>query len=83
MEYITSGQAADYKWQMDLQTRLLETDEKDVVLPFINDDQGPLMQMPVTDDPESYTSSTTARFYQKNSVIAMPRTEWEERYGKE
>ena len=83
MEYIISGQAADYKWQMDLQTRLLETDEKDVVLPFINDDQGPLMQMPVTDDPESYTSSTTARFYQKNSVIAMPRTEWEERYGKE
>ena len=83
MEYITSGQAADYKWQMDLQTRLLETDEKDVVLPFINDDQGPLMQMPVTDDPESYTSSTTARFYQKNSVTAMPRTEWEERYGKE
>lgn len=83
MEYITSGQAADYKWQMDLQTSLLETDEKDVVLPFINDDQGPLMQMPVTDDPESYTSSTTARFYQKNSVIAMPRTEWEERYGKE
>ena len=74
MEYITSGQAADYKWQMDLQTSLLETDEKDVV---------PLMQMPVTDDPESYTSSTTARFYQKNSVIAMPRTEWEERYGKE
>ena len=83
MEYITSGQAADYKWQMDLQTSLLETDEKDIVLPFINDDQGPLMQMPVTDDPDSYTSSTTARFYQKNSVTAMPRTEWEERYGKE
>ena len=83
MEYITSGQAADYKWQMDLQTGLLETDEKDIVLPFINDDQGPLMQMPVTDDPDSYTSSTTARFYQKNSVTAMPRTEWEERYGKE
>ena len=83
IEYITSGQASDYKWQMDLQTSLLETDEPDVVLPFINDDQGPLMQMPVTDDPDSYTSSTTARFYQKNSVIAMPRTEWEERYGKE
>ena len=83
IEYITSGQASDYKWQMDLQTSLLETDEPDVVLPFINDDQGPLMQMPVTDDPESYTSSTTARFYQKHSVIAMPRTEWEELYGTE
>lgn len=83
MDYIASGQAADYKWQMDLQTRLLETDETDVVLPFINDDQGPLMQMPVTGDPDSYTSSTTARFYQKNSVIAMPRKEWEEQYGKE
>ena len=83
MTYIASGQASDYKWQMDLQTSLLETDETDVVLPFINDDQGPLMQMPVTDDPDSYTSSTTARFYQKNSVIAMPRTEWEELYGTE
>ncbi len=83
MEYITSGQASDYKWQMDLQTRLLETDETDVVLPFINDDQGPLMQMPVTGDAEAYTNYTTADFYQKNSVIAMPRTEWEELYGTE
>ena len=83
MEYITSGQASDYKWQMDLQTSLLETGETDVVLPFINDDQGPLMQMPVTGDAEAYTNYTTADFYQKNSVIAMPRTEWEELYGKE
>lgn len=83
MEYITSGQAADYKWQMDLQTSLLETDETDVVLPFINDDQGPLMQMPVTGDADAYTNYTTADFYQKNSVIAIPRTEWKELYGME
>lgn len=82
LTYITSGQAADYKWQMDLQTQLLHTGEADVVLPFINNEQGPLMQMPVTDDPTSFTSSTTAQFYQKNSVVAMPRTEWEEIYGE-
>lgn len=82
LTYITSGQAADYKWQMDLQTQLLNTGETDVVLPFINNEQGPLMQMPVTDDPTSFTSSTTAQFYQKNSVVAMPRTEWEEIYGE-
>lgn len=83
MTYITSGQASDYKWQMDLQTSLLETDETDVVLPFINDDQGPLMQMPVTGDADAYTNYTTADFYQKNSVIAIPRTEWKELYGME
>lgn len=78
MEYITSGQAVDYKLQMDLQTELL-TDENtaDVVLPFINDVQGPLMHMPVTADPDAWTNTVTKRFYEKNSVVAMPRVEWE------
>lgn len=81
-EYIVSGQAADYKEQMDLQTELL-TDEtvKDVVLPFINDVQGPLMHMPVTDNQEAWTNKVTRDFYGKESVVAMPRPEWEEKYG--
>ena len=81
MEYITSGQAVDYKLQMDLQTELL-TDENtaDVVLPFINDVQGPLMHMPVTADPDAWTNTVTKRFYGKNSVVAMPRSEWEKLY---
>ena len=80
-EYIVSGQAADYKKQMDLQTKLLlDTEVTDVVLPGINDWQGPLMQMPVTEDADAWTNQVTAHFYGKNSVVAIPRTEWKEKY---
>lgn len=82
LEYITSGQAADYKEQMDLQTNLMEDETtQDVVVPFINDVQGPLMHMPVTDDPDVFTNYATREFYGKNSVVAMDRTEWLELYG--
>lgn len=82
LDYITTGQAADYKEQMEQQTRLLtDGDTQDVVLPFINDVQGPLMHMPVTADPEAWTNTVTRQFYGKNSVVAMPRPEWEELYG--
>lgn len=81
--YIVSGQAADYKEQMELQTMLLEEkDVEKVVLPFINDEQGPLMHMPVTADPDAWTNTVTGNFYGKDSVVAMDRTEWMERYGK-
>lgn len=84
LDYIRSGQSADYKWQMDLQTKIL-TDEgaTDAILPFINDEQGPLMQMPVTNDPEAWTNTVTREFYGKNSVVAIPRAEWEDTYGNE
>lgn len=83
LTYITSGQAADYKEQMDLQTKLLEDESvEDVVLPFINDVQGPLMHMPVTDDPDAWTNKVTREFYGKNSVVAMDRPEWMELYGE-
>ena len=79
--YIRTGQAADYKEQMDLQTSLLlDSENEDVVLPMINDWQGPLMQMPVTEDASAWTNYVTADFYEKNSVIAIPRTEWMEAY---
>ena len=81
IEYITSGQAADYKEQMDLQTKLMEEENvSDIVLPFINDEQGPLMHMPVTDNPNAWTNTVTKNFYGKNSVVAMPRPEWEQVY---
>ena len=83
LAYITSGQAADYKEQMNLQTELLEDDGvEDVVLPFINDVQGPLMHMPVTDNPDAWTNTVTGEFYGKNSVVAMERPEWMELYGE-
>lgn len=82
MEYILSGQAADYKVQMDLQTNLLtDEDVTDVVLPFINDQQGPLMCMPATDNPKNWTNTVIRQFYGKNSVVAMPQSEWEKIYS--
>ena len=64
---------------MDLQTRLMEDESvEDVVVPFINDVQGPLMHMPITGDSGSFTSWATAQFYGKNSVIAIDRSKWME-----
>ena len=82
LQYISSGEASDYKEQMELQTKLL-TDEtvQDVVVPFINDIQGPLMHMPVTENPEAWTSEIAEKFYEKQSVVAIPRPEWNELYG--
>lgn len=81
LRYITSGEAADFKEQMDLQTRLMENaDTENIVLPSVNDVQGPLMHMPVTDDETMFTNWATAQFYGKESVIAIDRAEWEAIY---
>lgn len=82
--YITSGQAADFREQMDLQTKLLEDDMvSDAVIPGINDQQGPLMHMPVTADKDAWTNQVTGRFYGKQSVISIERPLWMERYAAE
>ncbi len=78
LEYIMTGQAEDYKEQMEQFTQLL-TDEtvEEAVLPSINDWQGPLMHMPVTEDPEAWTNQTVKEFFGKKSVVSIPRKEWE------
>ena len=83
IDYIATGQAADYKVQMEQFTELLlDESVQDVVLPSINDKQGPLQHMPATPNPEAWTNTTIANYYGKKSVVAVPRAEWEERYGK-
>lgn len=78
IEYMRSGQARDFKEQMALQKEiLLDENITDALLPFINDTQGPLMHMPLTDKPEAFTNFVTKEFYGKNSVTAMPREDWE------
>ena len=68
---------------MDFQTRLLlDPQEEDIVIPGINDQQGPLMHMPVTEDVSAWTNYVTADFYEKNSVVSIPRPEWMEKYGQ-
>lgn len=81
-KYIVSGQAEDYKEQMLLQNEILaDSSNEDAVVPFINNEQGPLQQMPVTDDPEAWSNSVTALFYGKNSVVAINRDAWYDEFG--
>lgn len=82
-EYIATGQAADYKEQMNQFIELLSDDSvQEVVLPSINDKQGPLQHMPVTSNPEAWTNTTVSSYFGKKSVVAIPRGEWEEKYNK-
>ena len=81
IDYIVSGQAEDFYKQMEIQTELMTQENvQDVVIPFVNDFQGPLMHMPVTEDSRKWTNYVTAKFYGKNSVVAIKRDEWERRY---
>lgn len=69
-EYVASGQAADFKAQIASQMEILLDDSiKEAYLCPINDQQGPLMHMPVTDDPEAFTNKVVAGFYRKSKVI--------------
>lgn len=82
--YIATGQAADYKVQMEQFIELLSDESvQDVVLPSINDKQGPLQHMPVTTDPTAWTNTTVSSYFGKKSVVAIPRAEWEEKYKTE
>ena len=82
LDYITSGQLRDFEFQMQERLAILHDPSiKDVVLPAMNDWQGPFMHMCVLEDPNAYTNMATARYYDKNSVVVMPRDEYYEIYG--
>lgn len=75
-EYIMSGQADDYKAQMEeRQAILLDDTVLEAELPAMNQDQGPLMHMEVTEDPESWTNRVVRDFYRKSSVVEVERVQ--------
>ena len=75
-EYIISGQADDYKAQMEeRQAILLDDAILEAELPAMNQDQGPLMHMEVTEDPESWTNRVVRDFYRKSSVVEVKRVQ--------
>lgn len=79
IEYTESGEAANFAAQMEIYDRVLNDKSiMDAILPEVNDRQGPLMHMPLTDDPEAWTNRITADYYGKKSIIAVSREEWEE-----
>lgn len=70
VEYIASGQAADFKKQIDSQMEILLDDSiKEACLCPINPEQGPLMHMPVTEDPNAFTNWAVKNFYGKEKVV--------------
>lgn len=74
--YIESGQADDYKAQMEERLSLLRNPElKNVERPAMNPDQGSLMHMEVMEDPEKWTNTVAKQFFGKESVIQVPRSE--------
>lgn len=81
IEYVKSGQLKDFDRQMKERLAILNREDKNVILPEMNDEQGPFMHMAITRNPEAYTNKATARFYGKESVVAIPRDEYYELYG--
>ena len=82
-EYVSSGAAMDYKNQMIQYYEILTSTDKDIVLPTVNNEQGPLQCMPITDDISNFTNTVTAEYYYKNTVTAIPREEWNSLYNVE
>ncbi|MDD6715189.1 MAG: hypothetical protein PUF49_02260 [Firmicutes bacterium] len=75
-----SGQLSDYTRQMEEKLSILQSDDTgDVLVPEMNNEQGPFMCMAEIDDPDNFNNASSAAFYGKRSVTAVPRQELVER----
>lgn len=71
-DYISEGRAQDFKECMEEYDKILFDESiKDVELPPVNDDQGPLMYMPVTEDENAFTNYVVRGFYRKDRVVIV------------
>lgn len=71
-DYVSTGQADDFKAQFDSQLEILLDDSvKEAYLCPINDEQGPLMHMPVTANEDDFTSWVVKNFYNKDKVVMI------------
>lgn len=69
-DYVSSGRADDFKEQIQTNMEILLDDSiKEAYLVPINDDQGPLMHMPVTTDENAFTNWAVKEFYRKDKVV--------------
>jgi hypothetical protein len=75
-DFWSSGRLADYSDQMKERISILNSADENVIVPAMNEDQGPFMCMALTDDKSSVVNGQTADFYGKESVIAIPREEF-------
>lgn len=84
-EYISSGQLDDFRDQMNERIAILNNPEiKNVVLPQMNNEQGPFMHMPLSNtDKDAFTNMVTQEYYDKESVLGMDRVEFYENYNSD
>lgn len=77
IKFIVSGELSDFEAQMKERIVILEDSSiLDVVVPEMNDQQGPFMHMALLGDSSKYTNWATELFYNKKTVIAVPREEY-------
>lgn len=83
INFISSGRLSDYDYQMRERIAILKNEDvKNAVVPQMNWDQGPLMHFTLSDeDPKAWANTCVARFYEKESVLAMDRVEYYAQYG--
>lgn len=78
-DFIASGQLADFEAQMQERFELLnDPNVTDVVVPYMNSEQGPFIHFAITNDVTNYSNEVTAAFYGKNTVLGIPREEYYE-----
>lgn len=71
-DYVSSGRAEDFRKQIESHMEILLDDSiKEAYLIPINDDQGPLMHMPVTTNPDNFTNWVVKEFYGKDKVVML------------
>lgn len=82
--FVREGHLADFESQMEERLAILEDDSiRDAVVPEMNPEQGPFMHMALLRDPDAFTNRVTAEYYEKNSVTAIPREEWNAMRGQQ
>ena len=82
IDFIRTGQLKDFEYQMQERLKILNDPEiTNAVVPEMNNEQGPFMHMALVKDPNCYTNYATARYYGKETVIALPRIEYYELFG--
>lgn len=82
LSFAAEGRLQDYVDQMEERISLLEDPLlTDVVVPAMNDQQGPFMHLALSEDPSNYTNQASCLFYNKKSIKAVDRELYYEMYA--
>lgn len=82
-DFARSGRLRDFVIQIEERIELLnDASLKNIYVPEMNDDQGPFMHLQLSRDCTNYTNESTALYYNKNTVTAVPREQYYKEYGR-